>query len=219
MALVLLPANLAPLCDLASTDATRYSMAGVEIKATTNNYDTPPQQGYVATATNGKYAAQIEGTMDDVALFPAVPGMPDGTFAGAELALIPASILKAALKSIKVKRYTKPILANVLANLGKDETALATYNGESGNVWRHRNIDGRFPDVGAVLKSVTDAKYDKITVKVVVNPLLLITLLKAAVAIGDKVTIEVRSSEMPVVFRASNDTQKFTGLLMPCIPK
>jgi hypothetical protein len=95
--------------------------------------------------------------------------------------------------------------------LGKEVSTLATIDEDGGSLVRQpRNVEGRFPNTDAVLPT------GKPLASIMVDAALLAELLQVAAQFADKgyVTIDL-FGKGPARITGKNDSQRFTGLIMP----
>jgi hypothetical protein len=203
----LLPANLGSLADLSANTFSRYSMTGVLLKLS--------EEGYEACATDGRALGLITGPVTaDPLLYPTIPELADAP-PSADQALVAGDDWKRAFKAVPRGKVVadQPILGHVAAHLGKDESVLASTDGEKANVVRSRNLEAEFPDYRKVIPQGAPQA------SVCVNVELLIDLLKVArqVAPAERrdITLEFHGAGKPLVVRSETGEQWFLGLLMP----
>ncbi len=201
---VLLPANLAGLARLCAKENARYSLTGVRLTLTPD--------GYRADATNGRYLGTVTGPYPEAAdQYPEIPAL-ESAPAGAGQGVIPVQAWEAAFK-LPPRRTPKPILAHVAAALGRDLVTFAATDLERARCEQSRLLDGKFPDVDAVLPKKA------VKARVRLSAKYLTELVKAAAAFctdgTDGVEIELRGEQEAVIVRTANGDQKFTGVLMP----
>lgn len=201
---LLLPPNLAGLANLTAKEGHRFALSGVRLMST--------ERGYRAEATNGKILGVVTGEeAGDPAEYPALSLLKDAPN-GATSAIVHAAAWKEAFKLVPKK--VGPKLACLAAVLGKDATTFAATDLERSRGSQTRNMNGQFPDVDNAIPRGTPAAAVRL------DAFLLIDLLKAAVEFTEDghpgvVTIELRAGTTPVVVRASDGGQEFTGLLVP----
>jgi hypothetical protein len=207
---LILPPNLASLARLTG-DATRYALSSVRLART--------PEGYEVVASNGKILGHVSGpnAADPEKEYPDLPAL-DAAANGATEALVPAESWAEAFKLIPKKtQRAKPALGNLAAVLGDAETTFGATDLDRQRTLSTRNGEGRYPD----FRQVYPAGPPVVAVRV--NASLLCDLLRVGAEFAgsdtDAITLELRTGKnncpAPVVIKAKNGTQEFTGVLMP----
>lgn len=216
--MLLLPKNLEALARLtckSSGDDHRYALECVRVEHQADRY--------TACATNGRVLGLVRGTADSADDYPAVPALtaaPNGQTA----ALVSRDDWTRAFRTVPMSRRTsaKPILRNVACVMGRGVATLGTTDLETQSVVAsHVDANRRYPNPADVLPT------GEPTLTVTVDPTYLAELLTVAAQYTTDaeaaVTLEFRTKRdrngqtrhAPVVVRAANGTQEFTGLLVP----
>jgi DNA polymerase III sliding clamp (beta) subunit (PCNA family) len=206
----LLPANLGGLAAVTADEGSRFTMTGVLVKV--------GDGGYEAVATDGRRLAAVKGRPEaDPLEYPTVPDLAEAP-PSAPQAVIPARAWKGAFKSAPRGNQVaeQPILGHVAVHLGAQESILATTDGADASVSRVANLECRFPDYERVIP--TDEPQSRVTV----NADYLAELLKLARQFGpadgpNRVVLELRGPQTPIVLRTANGSQQFLGLVMPIV--
>jgi hypothetical protein len=199
---ILLPANLSHVTKCCAAD-TRYVLAAVRVAQT--------ESGYRVEATDSRRLARVDGTnAGDPARFPEIPALTTA-HNGASEALIPAKIFAKACKDVNTRLAGSEERRALAVRLGKEVSTLATIDEDGGSLVRQpRNVEGRFPNTDAVMPT------GKPVASLMVDATLLAELLQVAVqfAIDGYVTIDL-FAKGPARVTSKNESQKFTGLIMP----
>jgi hypothetical protein len=199
---ILLPANLSHVTKCCAAD-TRYVLAAVRVAQT--------ESGYRVEATDSRRLARVDGTnAGDPARFPEIPALTTAPN-GASEALIPAKIFAKACKDVNTRLAGSEERRALAVRLGKEVSTLATIDEDGGSLVRQpRNVEGRFPNTDAVMPT------GKPVASLMVDATLLAELLQVAVqfAIDGYVTIDL-FAKGPARVTSKNESQKFTGLIMP----
>lgn len=215
--MILLPNKLAGLALIASKDALRYATNAVHLKV---KQPTGAPQEWIAEATDGRVAMRVEGSEvashDEFPATSAFRDAPNGAMSG----LVPASEWSEAMvksaKSTRKLKY-KPSLQSVAVKLAANEVALASTDIESFSLATPRLVEGKFPNLDAVMP----AKKDLIA-KVNVTPARLSLVMEQAAKLtgAESVTLSVfkssnaKSPSMILVESATPEI-KVTGLVCP----
>jgi hypothetical protein len=193
--MLVLPSNLCALSRLTAKEPSRYSTESIRLQATT--------EGYQAMATDGRCLGLVTGPSDEDLEVPAELAKISGR---CHEALIPGQdwsrVLRAAAK--KGPALVQMAQHGTVFLVGNTQETLPA-------------IEGRFPDVGQLLKQQCRTVF-----KVAVNGKMLAELVQVATAfsgdaLGDNpIYLHFAGSKKLVLLTTGNDRgQKFVGVLMP----
>jgi len=195
--MLLLPRNLAKLADLAA-DETRLSLTGIRVLEYQDSYRLEATDGRRLLIVRGPHN-QRELTPQDRLTAAALDDAPDGKF----VALVPAEDWAKAFKAAKKGESIGLVL-------GEEDLTFGT----ASQLLRTRQVEGRFPDVNAVIPK----KAPPFTIAV--NPLLLAELLTVMAQIAGederKVCLHFYGSKVPMGLSCKNAEGQFAdAILMP----
>jgi DNA polymerase III sliding clamp (beta) subunit (PCNA family) len=177
------------LATVARREASRYALAALHVRS-------PGGGLYRVEATDGRILAVVQGPVPD-ASYPPLEDRPEGD---AEVLLSRDDWQRA----FRLGDRRRPVGLSV----GQEDVLLAVGD----QALTTRALDGRFPDVSAVLPR------SGALVAVRLNPTLLVELLKVAAAVtaGEGVDLLFFGRGKPLGLMARNDSgQTFDGLIMP----
>ncbi len=206
----LLPSNVACIASICRKEDNKFALTGVHVKVA------PDHASYMIEATDTRMLARVEGLAEDFGSFPA-PDLVRSAANGKTEALIPGTTWSKAFT--KKRSRHNPILEQTALVIGENESTFAHTDLSTSSVQPVRNQEGRFPPTDTILPTANP------TFSCAVDADLLMKLLKVAAQFADgdhsRVTLEFHLAEgqtvvtKAVMLKAQNQTQKFTGLLMP----
>lgn len=199
---LLLPRNLEALARI-TADNPRYACNAIHVVQYRNG-------GYLAEVTDGKRAVQVTGTAASAKDYPTVPAL-EAAPNGETQALFPGKEWLKAFKTLPKRDHGREILNNLALVMAKEVSTWATTDLEAANTGMVRNVEGRFPNVSAVMP--TDAP----TLVIKFDAALFAELLQIASRFAENGTVmlEFRKPTEPAVIRAKKADQEFTGVIMP----
>jgi hypothetical protein len=209
--MLLLPRNVGEVAKLAGDDYRKFATSGVLVVQKEGG-------AYEVVATDSRYLGMVEGVGENPDTFPEVPGLKDAPD-GATAALVPAGTFAEACKLVPTKVRHKPVLGHLAVVMGPVTTTMGATDLDRARTVTTRNVEGRFPAYGEVLKDLA-----KKPVRASVR--LSATRLRELLAVAEKfadpdsssepaVDLEVRGKDDMVTLTVKNKAQKFTGYLAP----
>ncbi len=127
----------------------------------------------------------------------------------------PRTIWTNAFKSLPRRKVAKPILGNLAAVIGKEVTTFGSTDLESAKVTQPRNVEGHFPMVDEVLPKKQPVCRFRIDAKLFAELLAVASQFSPDGGAGVDIDVFDKDGKVPIMVRAKNDTQEFTGVIMP----